>query len=90
MSPTPEPGNEADPIALFLHRLLERIVDRPEAVSVRALAGHPTLYEVSVAPEDVGQVIGREGRIVKSIRSLVGAAALKRGERATVEIVERT
>jgi predicted RNA-binding protein YlqC (UPF0109 family) len=81
------PGN-ADPIAGFLHDLLIKLVDDPSAVQVRVQPGNPTLYEAIVAPDDIGQVVGREGRIVKSIRSLVSAAAQKRGEYATFEIVE--
>ena len=79
---------DADPIARFVHYLLVKLVDDPSAVSVRVQPGHPTLYEAIVAPDDIGQVVGREGRIVKSIRALVGAAAQKRGERATFEIVD--
>ncbi len=81
------PGND-DPIARFLHELLVKLVDAPDQVVVRVLPGNPTLYEAAVAPEDVGQVVGREGRIVKSIRALVAAAAQKRGERATFEIAD--
>jgi len=77
-----------DPIAHFLHDLLVRLVDDPSAVEVRIQPGSPTLYEAIVAPDDIGQVVGREGRIVKSIRALVAAAAQKRGEYATFEIVE--
>jgi len=77
-----------DPIAAFLKDLLLRLVDDPSAVDVRVVAGSPTLYEAIVAPDDIGQVVGREGRIVKSIRSLVAAAAQKRGEYATFEIVD--
>ena len=77
-----------DPIATFLTDLLHRLVDDPSAVSINVVPGSPTLYEATVAPEDIGQVVGREGRIVKSIRSLVAAAAQKRGEYATFEIVE--
>jgi len=55
---------------------------------VKVVPGSPTLYEATVAPDDIGQVVGREGRIVKSIRALVAAAAQKRGEYATFEIVD--
>ncbi|MEP7027627.1 MAG: KH domain-containing protein [Candidatus Eisenbacteria bacterium] len=87
MSQTDATGT-ADPIASFLTELLQRLVDDPSAVQIRVQAGTPTLYEAIVAPDDIGQVVGREGRIVKSIRSLVAAAAEKRGESATFEIVE--
>jgi predicted RNA-binding protein YlqC (UPF0109 family) len=78
-----------DPIATFLTDLLHRLVDDPSAVEVKVVPGSPTLYEATVAPDDIGQVVGREGRIVKSIRALVAAAAQKRGEYATFEIVDQ-
>jgi predicted RNA-binding protein YlqC (UPF0109 family) len=87
MSETNAPGND-DPIARFLHDLLVKLVDDPSAVEIRVQPGSLTLYEAIVAPDDIGQVVGREGRIVKSIRTLVAAAAQKRGERAGFEIVD--
>lgn len=81
-------ASSQDPIATFLHDLLVRMVDDASAVQVRVQPGSPTLYEAIVAPDDIGQVVGREGRIVKSIRALVAAAAQKRGEYATFEIVD--
>ena len=82
-------GGSADPLAGFVHDLIAKLVDEPDQVEVRVEPGATTLYEATVAPGDVGQVVGREGRIVKSIRTLVAAAAQKRGERATFEIVDR-
>ena len=73
----------------FVKELVSKLVDEPDQVEVRVEPGATTLYEATVAPGDVGQVVGREGRIVKSIRTLVAAAAQKRGERATFEIVDR-
>lgn len=81
-----EPGD--DPIVPFLHALLVRMVDHPDRVEVRVEPGATTLYEATVAAEDVGQVVGREGRVVKALRTLVAAAAQKRGGRATFEIAE--
>jgi predicted RNA-binding protein YlqC (UPF0109 family) len=78
----------ADPLVPFIRELLVKLVDHPEQVEVRVEAGHPTLYEARVAPDDIGQVVGREGRIVKALRTLVSSAAMKRGERATFEIAE--
>lgn len=84
-------GTEAhpdSPVAAFVHDLLVRLVDHPEAVSIRVDPGPTTLYEATVAPDDIGQIVGREGRIVKALRTLVSTAAQKRGERATFEIAE--
>ena len=46
------------------------------------------LYELKVAPDDVGKVIGRDGRTVNALRTVVAAAALKRGEKARLEILD--
>lgn len=81
-------AGDGDPIVPFLRDLLLKLVDHPEQVEVRVQAGHPTLYEARVAPDDIGQVVGREGRMVKALRTLVSAAAMKRGDRATFEIAE--
>jgi predicted RNA-binding protein YlqC (UPF0109 family) len=71
----------------LLKDLLLRLVDDPSAVEVRVVPGSPALRGHR-RPRGHRQVVGREGRIVKSIRSLVAAAAQKRGEYATFEIVD--
>ncbi|MFA6431939.1 MAG: KH domain-containing protein, partial [Candidatus Margulisiibacteriota bacterium] len=56
--------------------IVKSLVDKPEAVSVSEAQGDfATIMEVRTAPEDSGKVIGREGRIVNSIRTIVKAAA---------------
>jgi uncharacterized protein len=68
--------------------MVRSLVDDPEAVRVEvAEGGNVTVYEVSVAPADLGKVIGRQGRIANALRSVVKAAAMRTDERATVEIV---
>lgn len=65
------------------------LVDNPDKVEVNESAGEKaTLLELKVGESDRGKVIGKEGRIIKSIRAIVTAAAAKRDTRATVEIVE--
>ena len=64
------------------------LVDHPEKVSVAELPqANLTIYELEVAPDDMGKVIGRQGRMVNSIRALVKAAAVRRGIRVNVEVV---
>lgn len=64
------------------------LVDYPDEVCIREIQGERGLtYEISVAPTDMGKIIGRGGRIVKSIRTVVSAAAMQDNERVTVEIV---
>lgn len=64
------------------------LVDKPEQVSVTETSGESvTIIEIRTAPEDAGKVIGREGRIINSIRTIVKAAAAKQNKKVTVEII---
>lgn len=67
--------------------LLKRLADHPEKASVEASSqdGTTRLY-LTVAEEDKGKVIGKQGKVIKALRALVGAAAAKTGERAAVDI----
>ncbi len=68
--------------------IVKAIVSKPDAVKVAMVEGARTSrVEVSLDPEDVGKVIGRGGRNIDAIRSVVRAAALKNRERVSVEIV---
>lgn len=64
------------------------LVDDPEAVDVQQVE-HPdsTVIELRVAPDDMGKVIGKQGRIAKAIRSIVKAATLKDAKPVYVEIL---
>jgi uncharacterized protein len=68
--------------------IVKAIVSNPEAVKVAMVEGERThRVELTLAAEDVGKVIGRGGRNIDAIRSVVRAAALKNHERVMVEIV---
>lgn len=64
------------------------IVDDPDGVSVSSSEGEDgtIVLTLSVAPDDMGKVIGKHGRIAKAIRSVIRAAANRGGDRVTVEI----
>jgi predicted RNA-binding protein YlqC (UPF0109 family) len=68
--------------------LAKGLVDKPDEVRVERVErdGGVTL-ELHVAPEDVGKVIGRQGRIARALRTLVRASAARSNERALLEIV---
>ena len=69
--------------------IARNLVDDPEAVSVTEIQGEQELtLELRVAPEDMGKVIGRQGRIAKEIRVLIRSAAQRSGKRVSVEIVD--
>ena len=64
------------------------LVEHPEQVQVKTVDGpESVIIELSVGPEDMGKVIGKQGRIAKAIRSVVKAASLKTGETVMVEII---
>ncbi len=64
------------------------LVSKPEEVRVSVTEGDKqTIIELSVAPEDMGKVIGKRGRIAKAIRSVVKAASLKENKRYLLDIV---
>ncbi|MEE0095357.1 MAG: KH domain-containing protein [Oscillospiraceae bacterium] len=67
--------------------MAQNLVDHPEAVTVTELEGEETTLELRVAPEDMGKVIGRQGRIAKEIRTIVKSVAQRRGQRVNVEII---
>ena len=68
--------------------MVRALVDNPEQVQVSEIEGDSVVvYEVSVAEEDLGKVIGKSGRIANALRTVVKAAALKREKKATVEIL---
>jgi uncharacterized protein len=69
--------------------IAKALVDHPEEVQVKAVEGEQvTVLELRVHPEDLGKVIGRQGRTAKSIRTLLGAAGMKLKKRFTLEILE--
>ena len=73
----------------LVEEIAKALVDHPEAVQVRAVEGEQvTVLELRVHPEDLGKVIGRQGRTAKSIRTILGAAVMKLRRRFTLEILE--
>jgi predicted RNA-binding protein YlqC (UPF0109 family) len=68
--------------------MAKNLVDNPDAVSITEIPGEETVLELRVAPEDMGKVIGRQGRIAKEIRTIVKSVAQRQGKRVTVEIVD--
>jgi predicted RNA-binding protein YlqC (UPF0109 family) len=73
----------------LVESIVKKLVDNPTQVNVSEISGEQaTIIELRVAPEDLGKVIGREGRTARSIRTLVHAAATKERKRAVLEILE--
>jgi len=69
--------------------LARSLVDSPDEVRVNEIEGtQSVIIELKVAPEDMGKIIGKQGRIAKAIRTIVKAAAIKDNKRVVVEIIQ--
>ena len=69
--------------------MAKNLVDDPEAVTVNEISDEDgTVLELRVASDDMGKVIGRQGRIAKEIRTIVKTVAQRSGQKVTVEIVD--
>lgn len=69
--------------------IVRGLVEKPDSVEIRTSQSEAgELYELRVAPEDVGKVIGRDGRTINALRTLVAAAANKRGTRARLDVLD--
>ncbi len=69
--------------------IVKSLVDVPDEVSISVVEGEKsTILELKVASEDVGKVIGKQGRIAKAIRTILSARATTSGKRAVLEILD--
>ncbi len=69
--------------------IAKALVDNPDEVSVNEIEGSQSIIiELKVAQDDMGKVIGKQGRIAKAIRTVVKAAAIKDNKRVVVEIIQ--
>ena len=73
----------------LLELIAKSLVDRPDEVEVREIEGEQTtVLELKVAREDLGKVIGKQGRTARSIRTILGSAGMKLHKRIVFEIIE--
>ncbi|MCF0237172.1 MAG: KH domain-containing protein [Sphaerochaetaceae bacterium] len=69
--------------------IVRSLVDSPEDVEVNVVEGEKsTILELKVSPEDIGKVIGKQGRIAKALRTILSATATKSGKHASLEILD--
>jgi predicted RNA-binding protein YlqC (UPF0109 family) len=74
----------------LVEMIAKSLVDKPDQVKVSQLDGQQSsIIELNVAPEDVGKVIGKQGRNVQAIRVILGAAGMKLKKRINLEIIEK-
>ena len=70
--------------------IAKSLVDKPDEVRVSQLSGeNSTIFELKVAPEDIGKVIGKQGRNVQAIRVILGAAGMKIKKRLSLDLIEK-
>lgn len=73
----------------LVEAIAKSLVDDPNAVEVKEVEGRQAIViELRVAPNDMGKVIGKQGRIAKALRTVVKAAATKANKKVVVEIVQ--
>ena len=73
----------------FVEYVVKALVDYPDEVNVREVDGERTMvFELRLNKTDIGKVIGKNGRTISALRSLLTSAAAKQGRRAVLEIVE--
>ncbi|NLM73814.1 MAG: KH domain-containing protein [Clostridiaceae bacterium] len=73
----------------LLEQIARSLVDNPDEVSVNEVEGEQSIIlELKVAEDDMGKVIGKQGRIAKAIRVVMKAAAIKENKRVVVEIIQ--
>ncbi|MCB2168982.1 MAG: KH domain-containing protein [Deltaproteobacteria bacterium] len=73
----------------MIELIAQALVDQPEMVSVREVGGmHSSILELTVAKADIGKVLGKQGRTVGALRTLLNAVSAKAKKRAVLEVVE--
>jgi len=81
-----EPGGD---MRALVEQMAKALVDEPEQVSVQTVEDREgTVLELRVGPNDLGKVIGKQGRTARSLRTILGAAGMKQHKRFTLEILE--
>ena len=69
--------------------IVKSLVNNPDSVEVNVIEGEKsTILELKVSSEDIGKVIGRQGRIAKALRTILSATAVKSGKHASLEILD--
>ena len=73
----------------LITQIAKALVDHPDKVQVNEISGNRTsVLELKVAKDDLGKVIGKQGRTARSIRTILSAASTKLKKRAVLEIIE--
>lgn len=81
-------AEQSGDVRVLIEQITKALVDAPDEVSVEQIEGETTVFELTVAPDDVGKVIGRQGRVARALRSLINAAGIRAHKRYELEILE--
>jgi predicted RNA-binding protein YlqC (UPF0109 family) len=82
-------SEQSGDVKVLLEQVTKALVDAPDQVSVNALEEDgDTILELTVGPNDLGKVIGKQGRTARALRTLLSAASIKAHKRYTLEILE--
>ena len=74
-----------------LHFIVSAIVDNPDDVAIEEFEDNGTTnFSITVAPDDMGKVIGKEGKVIRSIRNVMKIKAMKQNKRINVQLAETT
>lgn len=73
----------------LIEQIAKAIVEKPEEVQVRAIEGeHAVVIELRVDPDDIGKVIGKQGRTITAMRTILNAARAQKEKRQILEVIE--
>jgi predicted RNA-binding protein YlqC (UPF0109 family) len=82
-------GKKLSELAALIEYMGKMLVDVPDQVSVNEIAGeNTTVIELKVAKEDIGKIIGKQGRTARAIRTVLNGASTKLRKRTVLEIIE--
>ena len=82
-------GQSTETMKQLILKIVQALVDLPDAVSVEVIEDREsTILQVRVAPQDIGKVIGKQGRTARSLRTILGAASMKLHHRFALDILE--
>ncbi len=72
-----------------LDLMIRNLVDNPDEVSIKELNGEKSVvYEVKVAEDDMGKVIGKQGRVARAVRAIMKSIASKEDKKVTIEFID--
>lgn len=73
----------------LIELMIKGIVENPDKVEINQIVGEKTsVFEIKADPDDIGKIIGKQGRNIKSIRTIINAASQRDNKRVIIEIVD--